>query len=218
MKTCSCRYYLAYNSCHHKYKAFEIYDIQDRSCKFTFRERRGAKSKLEKNRLAAVAKEKSPLETEPTGLFNNWPLQKIQLNMQLNAYFNFLYITESKNCLSLYNHSSLLSVASLFETQQGKFEWNKLLSSISQIPDSIHPQEFVPTPQVISVEQPAHEQQNAIQGSNLLFQSQMKAISNEFKVVKMDRGTVLSQMNLNNDAAPIQMPLKLLVNLNDNEN
>ena len=122
--------------------------------------------------------------------------------MQLNAYFNFLYITESKNCLSLYNHSSLPSVASLFETQQGKFQQNKLLSSISQIPNSIHPQEFVPTPQVIFVEQPAHEQQNAIQGSNLLFQSQMKAISNEFKVVKMDRGTVLSQMNLNNDAAP----------------
>ena len=46
---------------------------------------------------------------------------------------------------------------------------------------------------------PAPEQQDEMQGSTLLFQSQMKVISDDFKAVKMDRGTVLSQMNLNND-------------------
>ena len=70
-------------------------------------------------------------------LYKEDPRRPKQLVNIIATYYHFFYLTESKNCLSLYNHSILPTVASLFEAQQGKFEWSKLLSYISEIPDCL---------------------------------------------------------------------------------
>ncbi|CAF0768952.1 unnamed protein product [Brachionus calyciflorus] len=52
-KTCSCRWFIAYSTCAHLYKAFQLFDVQTASSKFVIRARRGPKkngeSKIETN-------------------------------------------------------------------------------------------------------------------------------------------------------------------------
>ncbi|CAF0836095.1 unnamed protein product [Brachionus calyciflorus] len=52
-KTCSCRWFMAYSTCAHLYKAFQLFYVQTASSKFVIRARRGPKkngeSKIETN-------------------------------------------------------------------------------------------------------------------------------------------------------------------------
>ena len=41
MKSCTCRFFLAYRSCSHQHRSFELFDIQDASNKFVYRPKKG---------------------------------------------------------------------------------------------------------------------------------------------------------------------------------
>ena len=85
-KTCSCRWYMAYASCQHKVRGFELFDIQDAVSVFTFRKRSGRKGEKEKSDAATtVAAAATQAIVVPTGrAYDLSHLQLIKLNTFLN--------------------------------------------------------------------------------------------------------------------------------------
>ena len=121
LKICNCRYFLAYSSCQHMHRSLELYDIQDASNKFVFRQKKGAKPKNLKSINSNSHFSHSALVIS----------QLIQLNTHFNAYHFFLYVNQSKDMISNGQYNYLPLVRQVYKKN---FDW---VTHFDLIPDSI---------------------------------------------------------------------------------
>ena len=210
-KNCTCRWYCAYAACQHKVRAFNLFDVQDHVSKFVFRAKKGRKD--EKDRAAeAVANVFASTNSHLTfHCLVILPFQLIQLNTHLNAYYNSIYLTESKYLISRQPNSSL---ELLKDYKNRDHSWNSLMQRIESLPDS--PSE----PIIMDLDRQYLTSTNE---SQLDFKHQFdatiqvlkspkveKKVSKTKRVKTMDRGQVLSQLQPDNEPKRGRGRLKLI--------
>ena len=129
-KTCSCRWFMAYASCQHKVRGFELFDIQDAVAVFQFRKKPGKKSEKEKSDAAtAVAAAATQSIVESTGrAYDLSQLQLIKLSTLLKAYYYTLYMTESKHLIQTQLQYRLPLLVTF---KKNNYTWNGLMDSIA---------------------------------------------------------------------------------------
>ena len=96
-KTCTCRFFLAYCSCQHKHRAFELFDIQDASVKFVFRAKKGPKARKIQNGQSTSKVVNS--------IFTS--IQSIELDTHLNSYYQMLYANLSLGLINEFQYDML---------------------------------------------------------------------------------------------------------------